>query len=309
MGARGAGVAGSAGAPGGVPRGWGERRVFPPPWSGAAVSVLTTAGIIWVLVSRSLPFFGEVSPWAFLTGARWEPDLGEFGILPLVMGTAIVAVGALLVSLPIGVATAIYLSEYASAGVRQVLKPVLEVLAGIPSIVYGFFALSFVTPMILQPLVPGTDFFNAAAAAIVVGIMVIPMITSLCADAFRAVPRSLRDGAYALAATRLEVSTRVVLPAAASGVAAAVLLAFARAIGETMAVAIAAGMRPSMSLDPRKPVQTMTGYIVSAIGGERPADSPAYQSLFVVGLSLFAVTITINLVAQLVLRRYREAYE
>jgi phosphate transport system permease protein len=288
---------------------WRERLIYALLWSCAAVSVLTTAGIIWVLVSRSLPFFGEVSPWAFLTGTRWQPDLGEFGVLPLVLGTAIVAVGALLVSLPIGVATAIYLSEYASTGVRQVFKPVLEVLAGIPSIVYGFFALSFVTPVLLQPLIPGTDFFNAASAAIVVGIMVIPMITSLCDDAFRAVPRSLRDGAYALAATRLEVSTRVVLPAAASGVAAAVLLAFARAIGETMAVAIAAGMRPSMSVDPRKPVQTMTGYIVSAIGGERPADSPAYQSLFVVGLSLFAVTITINLIAQLVLRRYREAYE
>jgi phosphate transport system permease protein len=277
----------------------------------ALISVLTTAGIIWVLVSESVPFFAQVPLGDYLTGTTWVPDTDppEFGILPLVVGTALVALGALVLALPMGLGTAIFLSEYASPALRQVLKPVIEVLAGVPSVVYGYFALTFVTPTLLQPLVPGTQVFNAASAAIVVGIMVIPMISSLCDDALRAVPSSLRDGAYALAATRFEVALKVVLPAAMSGVVAAVLLALARAIGETMAVAIAAGMQPSLSLDPRQPVQTMTGFIVNTIQGYAPEGTLGYQALFAVGLTLFAITLTINMIAQRVLARFHEAYE
>lgn len=277
----------------------------------ALLSVLTTAGIIWVLVSESVPFFAQVSLREYLTGTTWIPDADppRFGILPLVVGTGLVAFGALVLALPVGLGTAIFLSEYASPTVRQVLKPVIEVLAGVPSVVYGYFALTFVTPTLLQPLVPGTHVFNAASAAIVVGIMVIPMISSLCDDALRAVPRTLRDGAYALAATRFEVALKVVLPAAMSGVVAAVLLALARAIGETMAVAIAAGMQPSLSLDPRRPVQTMTGFIVNTIQGYTPEGTLGYQALFAVGLTLFAITLTINMIARRVLARYHEAYE
>jgi phosphate transport system permease protein len=277
----------------------------------AMLSVLTTAGIIYVLVRESYPFFRDVPVFDYLLGTVWIPDVQppRFGVLPLAAGTTVIAVGALALSLPIGLATALFLSEYAPPGVRQTLKPLLEVLAGIPSVVYGYFALTFVTPHLLQPLLPGTQIFNAGSAAIVVAIMVLPMIASLCDDALRAVPRSLRDGAYALAATKFEVSLRVVLPAALSGVVAAVLLAFARAIGETMAVAIAAGMRPTLTLDPRQPMQTMTGFIVQTVQGYMPQGSLGYQSLFAVGLTLFAVTLTINLIARRVMKHFREAYE
>jgi phosphate transport system permease protein len=277
----------------------------------ALISVLTTVGILWVLVSESVPFFARVSPWEYLTGTTWVPDSDppKFGLLPLVAGTGLVAFGALLVALPVGLGTAIFLSEYASPAVRQVLKPVIEVLAGVPSVVYGYFALTFVTPVLLQPLVPGTEIFNAASAAIVVGIMVIPMISSLCDDALRAVPGTLREGAYALAATRCEVALRVVLPAAFSGVVAAVLLALGRAVGETMAVAIAAGMQPNLSLDPRRPVQTMTGFIVTTIQGYVPEGTLGYQALFAVGLTLLVITLTINMVARRVLARFHEVYE
>ncbi len=277
----------------------------------ALISALTTVGILWVLVSESIPFFARVSPGEYLTGTAWVPDTDppKFGLLPLVAGTALVAFGALLVALPVGLGTAIFLSEYASPVVRQVLKPVIEVLAGIPSVVYGYFALTFVTPVLLQPLVPGTEIFNAASAAIVVGIMVIPMISSLCDDALRAVPGALREGAYALAATRFEVALKVVLPAAFSGVVAAVLLALGRAVGETMAVAIAAGMQPNLSLDPRRPVQTMTGFIVTTIQGYVPEGTLGYQALFAVGLTLLVITLTINMVARRVLARFHEAYE
>lgn len=277
----------------------------------ALISVLTTAGILWVLVSESIPFFARVPLGEYWAGTTWVPDSDppKFGILPLAVGTGVVAFGALLVALPVGLGTAIFLSEYASPAVRQVLKPVIEVLAGIPSVVYGYFALTFVTPALLQPLVPGTQIFNAASAAIVVGIMVIPMISSLCDDALRAVPAALREGAYALAATRFEVAVKVVLPAALSGVVAAVLLALARAVGETMAVAIAAGMQPSLSLDPRQPVQTMTGFIVTTIQGYVPEGTLGYQALFAVGLTLFVITLVINMVARRVLARFHEVCE
>jgi phosphate transport system permease protein len=220
-----------------------------------------------------------------------------------------VAGGALLVALPIGLLSAIYLAEYAPHKVRSVTKPMLEVLAGIPTVVYGYFALTFVTPHILQPLLPQTGVFNAASAAIVVGVMIVPTIASLCDDAFRAVPRSLREAAYALSATRLEVSTRIVFPAGLSGVVAAILLAFARAIGETMAVTLAAGATAKLTLNPLTSIQTMTAYIVQVSLGDTPAGTIEYQTIFAVGLTLFAVTLLFNVVAQRVMDRFREIYE
>ncbi|HOW70055.1 MAG TPA: phosphate ABC transporter permease subunit PstC [Phycisphaerae bacterium] len=277
----------------------------------ALLSILTTAGIIWVLATESFAFFRHVSVGQFFLGTRWAPLLEPrgYGVLPLVAGTFLVAAGALLVALPVGLAAAIYLSEYAPRSVRQIAKPLLEVLAGVPTVVYGYFALTFITPHLLQPMLPRTEIFNAASAAIVVGIMIIPTICSLCDDAFRAVPQTLRHAAYALSATRLEVSTRIVLPAALSGVAASVLLALARAIGETMAVALAAGMTPKLTLNPLESIQTMTGYIVQVSLGDTPAGTVEYQTIFAVGMALFLITLAINLLAQQVLGRFREVYE
>ena len=277
----------------------------------ALVSIGTTLGIIYFLFRDAIPFFRNVSITGFLTGTRWAPLLEprSFGVLPLVAGTVLIAAGALLVAVPIGLCTSIFLSEYAPGWVRQVAKPVLEVLAGIPTVVYGYFALAFITPEILRRLAPRTEIFNAAAASIVVGIMIIPTISSLCDDAFRAVPRSLREAAYALSATKLEVSTRVVLPAAMSGVVAAVLLALARAIGETMAVVLAAGMTPKLTFNMLESMQTMTAYIVQVSQGDTPAGTVEYQSIFAVGLLLFVITLGINLVAQRVLKHFREVYE
>lgn len=277
----------------------------------ALVSVLTTLGIIWVLVSESTGFFRDVSPLAFFFGTKWTPliEPTSFGVVPLAVATILVALGGLVVALPVGLATAIYMSEYARPWVRGAGKPVLEILAGIPSVVYGYFALTFITPKLLQPLSSNVEVFNGASAAIVVGIMIIPTISSLCDDAFRAVPRALREGAYALSATRFEVSTRVVFPAALSGVVAAVLLALGRAIGETMAVAMAAGMTPKATLNPFESIQTMTAYIVQVAGGDAPAGSIAYRTIFAVGLTLFGITLATNLVAQRVLARFREVYE
>ncbi len=277
----------------------------------ALVSVATTLGIIFILVQQSIPLFREVPVWSFLTGTRWAPLLEprSYGVLPLIAGTVLIAAGALLVAVPVGLCTALYLSEYAPGWVRQVAKPFLEILAGIPTVVYGYFALTFITPEVLRWFFPQTEIFNAASAAIVVGIMTIPTISSLCDDAFRAVPRSLREAAYAVSATRLEVSTRIVLPAAMSGVMAAVLLALARAIGETMAVVLAAGMTPKLTLNPLESLQTMTAYIVQVSLGDTPSYSIEYHTIFAVGLTLFAITLAVNLVAQRVLRRFREAYE
>ncbi|RMF74976.1 MAG: phosphate ABC transporter permease subunit PstC [Planctomycetota bacterium] len=288
-----------------------ERGIHAMLWLCASISVLTTLGIVWVLAHESFAFFQHVSPWEFFTSTRWAPllDPRGFGVLPLICGTLLVAIGALLVAVPVGLAASLFLSEYAPGWFRQIAKPVLEVLAGVPTIVYGFFALMFITPHVLQPLLPQTEIFNAASAAIVVGIMIIPTISSLCDDAFRAVPNTLREAAYALSATRLEVSTRVVLPAGLSGVVAASLLALARAIGETMAVTLAAGMTPKMTLNPLESIQTMTGYIVQVSLGDTPAGTIEYQTIFAVGMTLFLITLTINIVAQAFLRRFREAYE
>lgn len=277
----------------------------------ALVSIATTAGIVWVLFFESLHFFEHISPIEFFFGTRWAPLLEprSFGVLPLVAGTILVAAGALAFSIPISLAAALFLSEYAPAWVRGMLKPVLEILAGVPTVVYGYFALTFLTPKVLQPLLPSTGVFNALSAAIVVGVMIIPTIVSLCDDAFMAVPRNLREAAYALSATRLEVSTRVVFPAALSGVMAAVILAFARAIGETMAVALAAGMTPKLTFNPLESVQTLTAYIVQVSLGDTPAGTIEHQTIFACGMTLFLMTLALNLLAHRVLKRFREVYE
>jgi phosphate transport system permease protein len=276
----------------------------------SAVSVLTTVGIVVVLLVESLGFFAEVSPLAFLTGTRWTPLFQEkhFGILPLLAGSLLIAAGAALVALPIGLAAAIYLSEYASDTVRRIIKPVLEILAGIPTVVYGYFALLFVTP-ILKTIWPETDTFNAASASIVMGIMIIPMVSSLSEDAMSAVPRVLREGAYALGATKFEVATRTVVPAALSGIVASFILAISRAIGETMIVTIAAGAQPALTLNPLRGVQTMTAYIAQTSMGELPHGTVEYRTIFAVGLALFAITLIMNIISIFVLRRFREEYE
>jgi len=264
-----------------------------------------------VLASESFQFFRHVSPLEFLFGTRWAPLLEprSYGVLPLVGGTFLVAGGALLLAVPVGLSAAIFLSEYAPLSVRSTLKPILEILAGVPTVVYGFFALMFITPYVIRPLFPDTEVFNAASAAIVVGVMIIPTVASLCDDAFRAVPYTLREAAYALSATRLEVSTRVVLPSAMSGVVASVLLAFARAIGETMAVTLAAGATPRLTLNPLESIQTLTSFIVQVSQGDTPAGTVEYQTLFACGLLLFVITLMFNVVSQRILRRFREAYE
>lgn len=275
----------------------------------ALVSIFTTLGIILSLVTETVGFFRVVSVAEFLTDTRWTPlfDPAHFGILPLLTGTVLVALGASVVALPLGLATAIFLSEYAPDTARRVVKPVLEVLAGIPTVVYGYFALTFVTPL-LRHLVPGANVFNGASASLVMGIMIIPMVSSLSEDAMVAVPRSLREAAYALGATRFEVATRVVVPAALSGIVASFILAISRAIGETMIVALAAGATPNLTLNPFESIQTMTAYIVQVSLGDTPHGSIAYRSLFAVGMSLFVITLAMNILGHLVVRRYREVY-
>lgn len=274
------------------------------------VSVLTTIGVVVVLATESSSFFAHVSVLDFLFGTRWTPLLEprSFGVLPLVAGTLLIVVGAAFVALPLGVGSAIYMSEYASQRTRNILKPILEILAGIPTVVYGYFALSFITP-ILKSFLPQTQIFNAASASIVVGIMVLPMVASLCDDALRAVPNSLREGGFALGATRMEVSTRVVVPGALSGVLASFILAASRAIGETMAVTLAAGATPKLTLNPLESIQTMTAYIVQVSLGDTPHGTIEYQTIFAVGALLFLITLAMNLLGQRVLHRYRESYE
>jgi len=277
----------------------------------AVLSVFATIGIVIVLLVESLGFFQEVSFVEFLTGKKWSPLLTpqSFGVLPLINGTLIITLGAALVALPLGLASALYMSEYADPRIRRITKPLLEILAGIPTVVYGYFALTFITPNIIKHLYPAANYFNAASASIVVGIMILPMVASLSEDAMRAVPNSLREGAYALGATRLEVSTRVVLPAALSGVLASFILALSRAIGETMAVTIAAGMTPKLTLNPFESIQTMTAYIVQVSLGDTPSGSIEYQSIFAVGLVLFAMTLLMNMASYQIRKRFREVYE
>jgi len=276
----------------------------------AATSTLVTVGVVVILLTETIRFFGEVSIVEFLTHTRWEPMFEEkhFGVLPLLAGSFMVAAGAALIALPVGLLTAIFLSEYAPPRLRQTLKPILEVLAGVPTVVYGYFALTFVTPL-LRTVFPGTDVFNAASASIVVGIMIIPTVSSLSEDALRAVPSALREGAYGLGATKLEVSTGIVVPAALSGVVASFILAISRAIGETMAVTIAAGNLPNLTLNPLESIQTMTAYIVQASLGDTPRGTIVYQTLFAVGMTLFLITLAMNVLSQWILARFREEYE
>tara|TARA_B100001971_G_C18248428_1_gene576193 strand:- start:1356 stop:2225 length:870 start_codon:yes stop_codon:yes gene_type:complete len=276
----------------------------------ALLSILTTFGIILILLTETIGFFQEVSLIKFLIGTRWSPLLvpKSFGILPLINGTLIITVGAALVALPLGLASAIYLSEYSSPNVRKIIKPILEILAGIPTVVYGYFALMFITP-IIQDIFPNANIFNAVSASIVVGIMILPMVASLCEDAMRGVPQSLREGAYALGSTPLEVCTKVVVPASLSGVLASFILAISRAIGETMAVTIAAGMTPKITLNPLESVQTMTAYIVQVSLGDTPHGTIEYQSIFAVGMTLFTMTLLMNIGSQMLRQKYREVYQ
>lgn len=283
----------------------------------AAVTVLTTVGIVLVLGVETVRFFrvSGVGVFEFLGGAVLQPDASppKFGVLPLAWGTAVVAAGSSLIALPIGLFSAIYLSEYAPRKLRAVLKPALELLAGVPTIVYGYLALLLVTPVlqkhVFEPLGLKMEPYNALSACIVVGVMIIPLVSSLSEDVFSSVPRGLREAAYGLGATKFEVSTRVVLPAGLSGVAASFLLAVSRAIGETMAVVLAAGIRPQITLNPLTSIETMTTYIVAVTNGEASYGSPKYLSLFAVGMALFAVTLALNVLSNLVLRRYREVYQ
>jgi phosphate transport system permease protein len=275
----------------------------------AAVSVLTTAGIIIVLAIETVGFLREVSVVEFLTGTEWTPLFANarFGVLPLVAGTVLVSSIAMLVALPMGLLSAIYLSEYAPAQLRRVVKPVLEILAGVPTVVYGYFALMFVTPL-LQRVVPGLAGFNALSPGIVMGIMILPLVSSLSEDAMRAVPRGLREGAYALGATKMQTSLSVVVPAAFSGITAACILAVSRAIGETMIVAIAAGQQPRLTSNPLVPIETMTAYIVQVSLGDTPQGTLEYRTIFAVGMLLFLMTFTLNLASTWLRERFREEY-
>lgn len=281
----------------------------------AAVTVLTTIGIVAVLGVETIRFFAGsgVGPLQFLLGSELDPDgtPPRFGILPLIYGTFVIAAGASAIALPIGLLSAIYLSEYAPRKVRAILKPTLELLAGVPSIVYGYLALLLVTPALKLLLEPRfkVESYNVLSACIVVGIMIIPMVSSLSEDILSAVPRSLREAAYALGATKFEVSTRIVLPAGLSGVMAAFILAVSRAIGETMAVVLAAGTGRELTFNPLRSLETMTAYIVGVTGGEATYGSPEYLSLFAVGMALFLITLLLNVLSNFILRRYQETYQ
>jgi phosphate transport system permease protein len=275
----------------------------------AAASILVTAGIILVLAFETVSFLREVPIAEFLFGTVWTPLFydAQFGVLPLVAGTLLASAIAMVVALPAGLLTAIYLSEYAAAPLRRVVRPVLEVLAGVPTVVYGYFALQFVTPL-LQNVVPGLAGFNALSPGIVMGIMILPLVSSLSEDALHSVPNGLREGAYALGATRMQTSLRVVVPAAFSGISAASILAVSRAIGETMIVAIAAGQQPRLTLDPRVPVETMTAYIVQVSLGDTPTGTLEYRTIFAVGMLLFLSTFALNLMSNWLRNRFREEY-
>jgi len=276
----------------------------------AAISVLTTLGIVVSLLLPAVEFFREVSPWEFLTGTTWAPlfEPAHFGVVPLVVGTLMISFWSALVAFPLGVGVAIYLSEYARPRVTAALKPILEILAAIPTVVLGYFALTFVTPL-LRDVGLQVEIFNALAASLVLGVMLIPTVASLSEDAMAAVPRDLRDGGYALGADKLQVSTRIVVPAAVSGIIAAFVLAFSRAVGETMIVLIAAGQLPQITFDPRETIETMTAFIGATGNGDVPTGSIEYKTIFAVGLTLFVITLVMNLVSIRLVRRFREVYE
>jgi phosphate transport system permease protein len=276
----------------------------------AGVSVLTTVGIVFTLGKESFLFFKEVSLREFLSGTRWQPQIGQFGVLPLLCATMVTSAIAMLIALPAGLAVAVYLSEYAPRAVRNALKPILEMLAGVPTVVYGFFALQTVTPALQAMLGAETvDIYNTLSAGLVMGVLILPLISSMCEDALSSVPASLREAAYAMGATKLEVSLQVVLPAAFSGVAAAFIIGLSRATGETMIVALASGSGPNLTLNPFKAAETMTGHIVRISGGDLSYDSIDYNSLFAIGLLLFAITLSLNVLSRRLVKKYQEVYE
>ena len=290
----------------------GERLIEAVLFLAALISVLTTIGIVIAIIGPTIDFFREpaVSLWDFLTGTEWTVLFADqkFGVLPLVTATLTTTVIALLVAIPIGLGAAIYLAEYASPRARKVLKPILEVLAGIPTVVYGFFALAFVTPQLLQRFLEiGT--FSMLSAGLVMGIMIVPTVASLSEDAMTAVPQSLRDGAYGLGSTKMQVAVKVVVPAAISGIVAAFVLGISRAVGETMIVVLAAGSSPNLTLNPLEPAQTMTAFIAQAASGDQPTGSIGYESLFAVAALLFVITVVMNFVSIRLVRKYREEYE
>ncbi len=274
------------------------------------LSILTTILIIYILASESYNFFQIVSVADFLFGTRWEPLLEpkSFGVLPLLFGTLMIVVGSAFICIPIGLIIAVYLSQYATKKARSIIKPILEILAGIPTVVYGYFALTFITP-ILRTMLPETEIFNAASGSIVVGIMILPMVASLCDDALQSVPKSLKEGGYALGTTSFEVIRGILIPSAFSGIIASFVLALSRAFGETMAVTLAAGATPQFTLNPLESIQTMTSYIVQVSLGDTPAGGIEYQTIFAVAALLFLVTLFMNLISNHIMNKYREVYE
>ena len=290
----------------------GERLIMALLAACGGISVLTTAGILIVLLVDAAGFFRDVSIVSFFTDTEWRPfggtERGRFGVLPLLNGTLLVTVIAMAVAIPLGLGSALYLSEYAGQRMRRTLKPALELLAGIPTVVLGYFALTFMTPLLRAVFGETVQVFNAASAGLVMGIMIVPTIASLAEDAFSAVPHGLRESAYGLGATKRQVAVSVVVPAALSGTVAAVILGMGRAIGETMIVAIAGGGLPNLTANPFDQIQAMTAYIVQAVGGEAPRGSLTYESIFAVGALLFALTFALNIVAQRFVRKHREIY-
>jgi phosphate transport system permease protein len=289
---------------------WGEGVVKGALALCALVSIATTIGIVAALLEPSLEFFREVSVVDFFTGTDWAPlfEPARFGVLPLIVGTLSVTFWAVVVAVPFGLGAAIYLSEYARPGVRKALKPALEVLAGVPTVVYGYFALVTFTPF-LRSLGLDVQIFNAFSAGVVMGIMIIPTVASISEDAMNAVPQSLRDGAYALGSNKLEVSVRIVVPAAISGIVASFVLGISRAVGETMIALLAAGQLAQLTFVPFEPVETMTAFIAATGIGDVPTGSIEYKTIFAVGLTLFVMTLAMNLIAIRLVRKYREVYE
>ncbi len=278
----------------------------------AVVSILVTAGIVLTLGAESLRFFisGEISVWKFFTAAKWQPAIGEFGILPLASATLMTSLIAMLIAAPLGLFVAVYLSQYASSRVRAVLKPILEVLAGIPTVVYGYFALTFITPGLRSLFGENVvSIYNTASAGIAIGILILPLIASMSEDALGAVPRFLKEAAFALGATRLETSLSIVVPAGISGVAAAFIVGLSRAIGETMIVALAAGAGAALTANPFRSAETMTGYIVRISGGDLGYDTVDYNSIFAIGILLFLITLLLNIASRSIVRRFQEVYD
>ncbi|MFA6506559.1 MAG: phosphate ABC transporter permease subunit PstC [Treponemataceae bacterium] len=288
----------------------GETAIYAFLFFCATVSILTTLGIVLTLGKEAVNFFKTVSPFTFLTGTKWQPAIDQFGILPLLNSTLMTSLIAMAVALPLGLSVAVYLSEYAPDRVREILKPVLEVLAGVPTVVYGYFALTAVTPFLRSVFGSDTvEIYNTASAGLVMGVLILPLIASMCEDALGSVPGSLREAAYAMGATKLEVATQIVVPAAFSGIAAAFIMGLSRAVGETMIVSLAAGAGSALTFNPFKAAETMTGHIVRISGGDLSYDSMDYNSLFAIGLLLFLITLGLNVLSRRIIKKYREVYE